>query len=148
MQVEKERDGVKQRKWQNRKQRAAGNPLQLLAQQRRVCPAVTAQEEQRGQYVKPGVVGGGNLVQAMQQQAGWQPCFDGPYPQPEQPRPRRVNQRHQPAAADFFEPFLGKTERKMKEERRLQRLRQHIRPEDGPIERVQLGGVLERVKCK
>ena len=70
VQVEEEGNGVKQREGQNGQQRSARDPLQLLAQQRRVGAAVAAQEEQGGQHVKDGVVGGAGLVEPVLEQAG------------------------------------------------------------------------------
>jgi hypothetical protein len=46
----------------------------------------------------------------------------------------RVDQGQQPAAAKILEALLGKAEREVQEERRLQRLGHHIRPEDDPVE--------------
>ena len=146
MQVEEEGNGVKEREGQNRQQGAAGEPLQLLAQQGRVGAAVAAQEEQGGQHVEDGVVGGAGLVEAVLQQPGGLAGFNGPEPEAEQPGAGRVDQRQQPAAADVLEPLLREAEREMQKERRLQRLGQHIRPEDGPVQRVELAGVLERVE--
>ncbi len=145
IEVKEERDGVKQRERQHREQSAAGEPLQLLAEQGRVGAAVTAQEEQCGENVEGGVVGGAGLVEAVLEQPGGLPVVDGQQPQAEQARAGRVDQRQQPAAADVLEPFLREAEREMEEEGRLQRLGHDIRPEDGPVQRVELAGVLERV---
>ena len=128
IEVEEEGDGVEEREGQNREQGSAGNPLQLLAEQRGVGLAVAAQEEQRGQDVKSGVVGGRGLVEAMLEQPGGQARLDGPDPEREQSRARRVDQRQQPAAAKALEPLLGEAEGEVQEERRLQRLGQRCWP--------------------
>ena len=99
VQIEEEGDRVKQRERQNGEQCSTCNPLQLLAKQGRVGAAVAAQEEQRGQHVKDGVVSGSGLVEAVLEQAGGLRGFDGPEPQAEQSGAGRVNQRQQPAAA-------------------------------------------------
>ena len=57
--------------------------------------AVAAQEEQRGQHVKDGVVGSAGLVEPVLQQAGGLARCDGPEPEAQQ-RQRRARR---PAAA-------------------------------------------------
>ena len=145
VEVKEERDGVKQREGQHREQSAAGEPLQLLAKHGRVGAPVTAQEEQGDQHVEGGVVGGAGLVEAVLKQPGGLPVVDGQQPQPEQAHAGRVEQRQKPAAADILEPFLREAEREMQEEGGLQRLGNYVRPEDGPVQRVEMAGVLEGI---
>ena len=148
MQVKEEGNGVTQREGHHRQQRAAGKPLQLLAQQGRVGLAVTAQEENRREHVEAGIVGRAGLVEPVQEQAGWLPCLDGPNPQAKQSGAGRIDQRQEPAAAETPKPLFGETKREMQKKRRLQRLGQHIAPQNGPVKRIEFASVLEAVECE
>ena len=140
------RNRVKERERQHREQGSAGDPLQLLAQERRGGAAVAAQEQQRGQDVKHRIVAGGDLVQAVEQQLGGRARADGPEPQPQQSGAGRVNQRQKPAAAQALEALLREAEREVEKERRLQGLGNDVGPEDGPVQQVEGRGVMESVE--
>jgi hypothetical protein len=115
-------------------QRAAGYPLELLAQQRSVGPFVAAHEQQRSQHVKEGVVGGADLVKPMLQQAGCLTGLDGPQPQPQQAHAGCVDHRQKPAAAEPLETLFRKAQGKMQEECRLQCLSRDIQPIYSPVQ--------------
>ena len=69
----------------------------------------------------------------------------GEVPRPGQGRPAAA----QPTAAEILEPLLRKTQRKVQEERWLQRLCHDIRPEDDPIPRVEFTGMsFQRIERK
>jgi hypothetical protein len=111
--VEQKRNGIKERERNHGQQRAAGEPLQLLAQQGRVGAVVTDQEQNGRQNVEDGIVAGGDLFQAVLEQPCSLPVGKGPDPQAEQGRAGRINQRQKPAAAQLFQSFLGKAESKV-----------------------------------
>ena len=147
-QVEEEGNSVKQRERNNREQRSSGEPLQLLAQQRRVGAAITAHEQSGCQHVEDGVVGRSNLIEPVLEECRGLPEVDGIKPQGKQRDAGRVDERQKPAAAKFLKPLFWETESEMKKQCRLQGFSQHVRPEDGPVERVECAGVLERIQCE
>ena len=137
IQLQQVRNRVKEREGQHREQRSARDPLQLLAQQRRGGAAVAAQEQQCGQDVEHRVVAGGDLVQAVEQQLGGLARANRPEPQRQQSGAGRVNQRQQPAAAQVLEALLGKAEREVEKQRRLQSFGNDVGPENGPVQQIE-----------
>ena len=70
LKVQQVRNGVEEREGQNGQQRPARNPLQLLAQQRRIGAAVAVQEQKRRGHVEDRVVSGRDLVEPVEQYLG------------------------------------------------------------------------------
>ena len=146
--VEDERHRVEQRERNHGEERAAREPFQLLAEQRCARAPVAAHEQRAGQHVEDGLIGRAGLVHPMFQQPRCLPIECGPDPQAELGRSGRINQRQQPGAMGPLQALFGEAQGKMHEQRRLQRVRDDVRPENRPVERIELARILQRVQRK
>jgi len=132
----------------NGQKSASREPLQLLAQQWRVGAAITVQEEYGREHIEGRIVGRAGLIQTMLQQAGRFPVVDSHDPEDEQHCAGCVDHWNEPATANALEPFFGEAQGEMQQERRLQRLRQRIQPENSPVQQIQLASELKGVPGK
>jgi hypothetical protein len=144
--IEQKGNGVKEGERPHGQPGAAIEPLQLLAQQGRTGAAVADQEERGRQHVVKSVVAGPRLLQPVHQQSGSGAGSNGPKPEAEQRRARRVERRQQPQPTQMLEALLGEAQREVQKQRRLQRLCGYVEPKNRPVQRVELVRELERVK--
>jgi hypothetical protein len=133
-----EGNGVEQREGQHREQRSAGEPLELLAQQRRVGAAVAAQEEHRGQDEEGGDVGGRDLVEAELEVKVACQKRNAATRRPTTPTAGRIDEGSSQRRLHFLQTLFREDQGEVQEEGGLQASASDVAPVDGPVEQSSL----------
>src|SRR5665213_296995 len=144
--VREERDDVEGGEGQDREQRSAGEPLELLALQGVLFAAIAPPEDSRSHEVEDGEVGVVDLVETVDELAGGGPALLGEVAEDEQHRAGQVEQRIEEVAAGARLFVVGEADREVQEERGLESCGYVVAPQDPEVESVQLSGDLEGVE--
>ena len=146
---QEKRHDVKQQKWNNARQRSAGHPLQLLPQDSGRCAAIADNKNKRGQQEVNSQT---RQVEPVERISRFDRRHETQFAKSDQNSHQQQNSRHAVnGAQDRAVPLgnrapLRKYQRKMQQQRRLQKPGHDRAPIDFPVERSQLPGVLEGVQ--
>src|ERR1017187_2802078 len=121
-------------------------PLHLLPQDGRACMTVAMPEHDGRGHKVGGEIDHRQPIKAETQGlAGLQP-LDGNDLEGQDHRARQIHQGNEPAAACQQYLAFGEGQRKVQEQRRLQKPGHDVRPVNDPVEVVELASVVKRIK--